>query len=110
MPRNLESSSPSLLQMRRFRFTTSLTSVNSLDCDLEPWRDRRADYCLVLPQRCRAVGAPYFVVSCTRDDLEQLMREAKDAAKYDEPDSIVDAVRGLAEWILFIVHVDYLRK
>jgi len=47
---------------------------------------------------CKAVGhpskggVPFFVVSATEDELEKLMRQAKGAAKYAEPDSIVSAV------------------
>jgi len=47
---------------------------------------------------CKAVGhpssggVPFFEVSCTEAELEQLMQQAKGVAKYIEPDSQVDAI------------------
>jgi len=46
---------------------------------------------------CKAVGhpssggVPFFEVSCTESELDNLMHQAKGAAKYIEPDSQVDA-------------------
>lgn len=50
---------------------------------------------------CKAVGhpskggVPYFEVSCTEAELEELMHAAKGAAKYVEPDSTIFAVPEL---------------
>merc|ERR1740121_2067901 len=47
---------------------------------------------------CKAVGhpssggVPFFEVSCTESELEQLMQQAKGVAKYVEPDSTIYAV------------------
>merc|ERR1711971_96433 len=46
---------------------------------------------------CKAVGhpssggVPFFEVSCTESELDNLMHQVKGAAKYIEPDSQVDA-------------------
>jgi len=50
---------------------------------------------------CKAVGhpsrggVPYFEVSCTEAELEELLHQAKGAAKYVEPDSTIYAVPEL---------------
>jgi len=50
---------------------------------------------------CKAVGhpsrggVPYFEVSCTEAELEELLHQAKGAAKYVEPDSVIYAVPEL---------------
>jgi len=50
---------------------------------------------------CKAVGhpsqggVPYFEVSCTEAELEELLHQAKGAAKYVEPDSMIHAVPEL---------------
>lgn len=47
---------------------------------------------------CKAVGhpssggVPFFEISCTEAELEKLMQQAKDVAKYIEPDSEVAAI------------------
>jgi len=50
---------------------------------------------------CKAVGhpsaggVPFFVVSATEAELEKLLRQAKGATKYVEPDSMVSAIPEL---------------
>jgi len=96
---------PVLNYHNAFEGETSLAKTENLQQDwtvvVNPGVSDEQIKALCEMRNCKAVGhpsrggVPYFEVSCTEAELEELLHQAKGAAKYVEPDSVIYAVPEL---------------